>query len=277
MLGISDSRPPARRAGGDCAVSGLGERAAGAGDPGEAEGDRAAQRAEAGHHPPRRHPRPRPLRPPQTLRHPLARRHSAALGGAAAEARCSRRATAATPLGESAYCDDGTFPGCNVETSTMARSTSADAVRTQHAMLETSSRREGLPAGDVLVAMYGGTTRRQRRRSSARLTGHDRISTSRSSGRRSRVCSSLFITCAHCSYSDSSSCMTRNDSAAQAPSIIGEASKRVHRCCPPLHEQERIVEQSESRLARLQQSPSPASNARSNSSANTAPASSPMW
>ena len=81
---IRGRAPPARRAGGDCAVSGLGERAAGAGDPGEAEGDRAAQRAEAGHHPPRRHPRPRPLRPPQTLRHPLARRHSAALGGAAA-------------------------------------------------------------------------------------------------------------------------------------------------------------------------------------------------
>ena len=87
----SDATSPARRAGGDCAVSGLGERAAGAGDPGEAEGDRAAQRAEAGHHPPRRHPRPRPLRPPQTLRHPLARRHSAALGGATLEARLLAR------------------------------------------------------------------------------------------------------------------------------------------------------------------------------------------
>ena len=52
---------------------------------GEAEGDRAAQRAEAGHHPPCRHPRPRPRGPFQTLRHPLARRHSAALGGAAAQ------------------------------------------------------------------------------------------------------------------------------------------------------------------------------------------------
>ena len=90
-------RPPAaRRAGGDCAVSGLGERAAGAGDPGEAEGDRAAQRAEAGHHPPRRHPRPRPLRPPQTLRHPLARRHSAALGDTATQVTmpiCHQRIT----------------------------------------------------------------------------------------------------------------------------------------------------------------------------------------
>src|ERR1035441_8846327 len=70
---------PPRRAGGDRTIFGLGERATGAGDPGEAEGDRAAQRAEAGHRSPRRHPRPRPKRPPQTLRHPLARRHSRAL------------------------------------------------------------------------------------------------------------------------------------------------------------------------------------------------------
>jgi hypothetical protein len=77
--------PPPGRAGGDCAVLGLGERAAGAGDPGEAEGDRAAQRAEAGYHPPRHHSRPRPCRPAQTLWHPLAREHSAALGYATAE------------------------------------------------------------------------------------------------------------------------------------------------------------------------------------------------
>ena len=85
ILGNEVATASALRTGGDRAVSGLGERAAGAGDPGETEGDRAAQRAEAGYHPPRRHPRPRPLRSPQTLRHPVARRHSAALGGAEVE------------------------------------------------------------------------------------------------------------------------------------------------------------------------------------------------
>jgi len=40
---------------GDRSLPGLGERAAGAGDSLEAQGDRAAERAEADHHPPRRH------------------------------------------------------------------------------------------------------------------------------------------------------------------------------------------------------------------------------
>src|ERR1035437_8825925 len=57
----------------------LGRRAAGAGDPGEAKGDCATKRAEAGNHPPRRHTRPRRFSPAQTLRHPVARRYSAAL------------------------------------------------------------------------------------------------------------------------------------------------------------------------------------------------------
>ena len=61
---IQSHLSPARRAGGDCPVSGMGEQAAGAGDPGEAKGDRAAERTEAGHHPPHRHPGPRPHRPP---------------------------------------------------------------------------------------------------------------------------------------------------------------------------------------------------------------------
>jgi len=49
-------------------------------DSGEAEANRVAQRAEAGHHPPRRYPRSRPRREAQTIRHPLARRRAGALG-----------------------------------------------------------------------------------------------------------------------------------------------------------------------------------------------------
>jgi type I restriction enzyme S subunit len=54
---IYTPEPPPDEQAANRAVSGLGKRAARAGDPGEAEGDRAAQRAETGHHPPRSHPR----------------------------------------------------------------------------------------------------------------------------------------------------------------------------------------------------------------------------
>ena len=57
--------------------------------PRQAEADQAAGGAEAGHHPPRRHPRPRPQRPPQALRRGVAGRRAGALGGRRAEAICS--------------------------------------------------------------------------------------------------------------------------------------------------------------------------------------------
>ncbi len=71
--------PPPMEQEASCALSGLGEWAAGARDPGQAQDHRAAQRAEASHHPPRRHPRPRPPCQTQGLRHPLARPDSGAL------------------------------------------------------------------------------------------------------------------------------------------------------------------------------------------------------
>ena len=58
--------------------------------PRQAEADRAAERAEAGHHPPRRHPRPRPQRPPQALRRGVAGGRAGALGGTI-RCRCSDR------------------------------------------------------------------------------------------------------------------------------------------------------------------------------------------
>ena len=58
--------------------------------PRQAEADQAAGGAEAGHHPPRRHPRPRPQRPPQALRRGVARRRAGALGECRFEGVCSR-------------------------------------------------------------------------------------------------------------------------------------------------------------------------------------------
>ena len=76
----------ARRAAADRAVSGLAWGADGEAGPRQEEDHRAAERAEAGHHPPRRHPRPRPERQTQTLRHPLARRRARGMGGETAQA-----------------------------------------------------------------------------------------------------------------------------------------------------------------------------------------------
>ena len=146
-------RSPARRTGGDCAISGLGERATGAGDPGEAEGDRAAQRAETGHHPPRRHARPRPLRPSQTLRHPLARRHSAALGTAAHQVALLALAMDRRHLAPSRPLEWRNISVAQCSQANRRFINSADQFVTPTALRECHLPK--VPAGSVLVANTG--------------------------------------------------------------------------------------------------------------------------
>ena len=71
--------PTPRRTSGHRAVSGPREPEDRRLHPRQAEADWAAERAEASHHPPRRHLRPQPRPHPQALRYSLARHHPGAL------------------------------------------------------------------------------------------------------------------------------------------------------------------------------------------------------
>src|SRR5205823_4276326 len=80
---VSLSAP--RRATVDRAVPGLAWRPNGEADPRQEAAHRALERAEAGHHTPRRDSGARPERKTQTLQHPLAWSRARTVGGEAAE------------------------------------------------------------------------------------------------------------------------------------------------------------------------------------------------